>query len=183
VLRWQLRRGGPGDVACIAISNLSTSSHNGLPVVHASKSKKLIDHPSLISPSAALSTMTGSVMSPPSGLMAGQDAPDAFQQYLKEAEARQGQACHAAEHYQQELRRIDQERDQAYNSLTYMYKQLLDKYTQKCEDFENEVASRRMWHRDATENKRQLEQLELATVSCMYLTLRQATTASNVHLS
>lgn len=108
-------------------------------------------------------------MSPPPGLIAGQDAREAFQQYLKQAEARQGQARQAADHHQQELRRIDQERDQSHNSLIYMYKELLGKYTQKCEDFENEVASRRMWHREATENKRQLEQLELATVSYMYL--------------
>lgn len=110
--------------------------------------------------------MTDTAMSPPPGLMAGQAVPQDFQQYLEQAEARQGHARQAAEHYQQELRRIDQDRDQAYNNMVHMYKQLLDKYTQKCEDFENEQASRRMWHREATENKRQLDQLELATVSC-----------------
>jgi len=106
---------------------------------------------------------------PPPGLQPVMDSPEAFQHFIDGAEALQGRTRQTGEQYQQELRRIQQEDHQAHAHLVYMYKMLLDKYKQKCDDYDNEVESRRMWHRSATESRRQLEQLELATVSLCFV--------------
>jgi hypothetical protein len=54
------------------------------------------------------------------------------------------------------FRRSDSERDALVAEVLQKYQELHRKYTEKCDDYSNEVESRRMWQGKASQHERAL---------------------------
>ncbi|TPX08572.1 uncharacterized protein E0L32_009911 [Thyridium curvatum] len=61
------------------------------------------------------------------------------------------------------FRQADREREEMVTELVTKYTHLMEQFQQKCDDLENEVASRRMWHKRATEAANNLTDLKYVT--------------------
>lgn len=64
------------------------------------------------------------------------------------------------------FKRADTARDVFIQDLLRNYEELQHKYVEKCDDYNNEVESRRMWYRKATSNEQALKEQQKASVSC-----------------
>jgi DNA repair exonuclease SbcCD ATPase subunit len=76
----------------------------------------------------------------------------------------------------QAFRDSDKERDELFGSILKNYQDLQAKYDQKCDDYENEIESRRTWQNNAREYNRELTTLRQASVRLthiVFLFLRQ----------
>lgn len=63
------------------------------------------------------------------------------------------------------FRKSDSDRDALVEELIKNYETLKLKYDQKCDDYNNEVESRRMWQGKANANERALTEHRVASVS------------------
>ena len=63
------------------------------------------------------------------------------------------------------FRKTDAERDALVAEVIRNYEELQLKYAEKCDDYSNEVESRRMWQGKASTNERALAQYKQASVS------------------
>jgi hypothetical protein len=64
----------------------------------------------------------------------------------------------------QAFRESDKERDALVSDLIKKYQDLQTKYDEKCDDYDNEVESRRIWQSNAKESSRELLTLRQASV-------------------
>ena len=62
------------------------------------------------------------------------------------------------------FRASDQERDALVTELITKYERLQAKYDEKCDDYENEVESRRTWQNNAKAAEREMVTLRQASV-------------------
>ena len=70
------------------------------------------------------------------------------------------------------FRKSDAERDALVAELIRNYAELQLKYTEKCDDYSNEVESRRMWQGKASTHERALAEHKQASVSLVVCTSR-----------
>lgn len=71
------------------------------------------------------------------------------------------------------FRKSDSERDALVADLVKNYESLKLKYDQKCDDYNNEVESRRMWQNKANANERALNEHRVASVSDGLTTIQE----------
>ena len=64
----------------------------------------------------------------------------------------------------QSFRESDKERDALVSDLIKKYQDLQTKYDEKCDDYDNEVESRRTWQSSARDSSRELVTLRQASV-------------------
>lgn len=102
--------------------------------------------------------------SPPPGLPVPLESPDSFRNYLDQAFTRAGQSHNTSQHHLELFHRATQERDQAFADLYGKFQDLIERYARKSEDYDNEVESRRNWHRKALQLDKQLNELQRSTV-------------------
>lgn len=72
------------------------------------------------------------------------------------------------EHYSSKLeafRRSDAQREELITDVLRKYDLLLAEYQRKCDDFNNEVESRRMWQQKESLARNEVKQTRYATVS------------------
>ena len=67
------------------------------------------------------------------------------------------------------FRQSDREREAFVADLVQKYQSLQTRYQEKCDDYENEVESRRLWHSAAKARDTELQVLRQAAVSCQDL--------------